>query len=66
MRVVTSVTVFNDSVGVRMSVTFSELDETTGEVISDNQRIDRVVTDQKVQKVIGNLREYAQTFVDAL
>ena len=66
MRVVTSVTVFNDSVGVRMSVTFSEVDETTGAVVSDNQRIDRVITDAKISKAIGNLKEYAQTFVDAL
>ena len=66
MKVVTSVTTFNDSVGVRMSITYSELDEETGTVISDNQRIDRVVTDKDAKDMIEALKEFAQDFVDAL
>lgn len=66
MKVVTSVTSFNDSVGVRMSITYSELDENTGTVVSDNQRIDRVVTDAEARDLIDGLKEYAQGFVDAL
>jgi len=66
MKVVTSVTSFNDSVGVRMSITYSELDENTGTVVSDNQRIDRVVTDAEARALIDGLKEYAQGFVDAL
>ena len=66
MKVVTSVTSFNDSVGVRMSITYSELDENTGTVVSDNQRIDRVVTDAEARTLIDGLKEYAQGFVDAL
>lgn len=66
MKIVTSMTVFNDSVGVRISITYSEIDEETGTVISDNHRIDRVVTDGSVQSKIGELKDYAQSFVDAL
>lgn len=46
MKIITSVTVFNDAVGMRMSATYSEIDEQTGKIISDNQRFDRVVTNE--------------------
>lgn len=65
MRTVTSVTVFNDAVGKRISVSYSEIDETTGRVISDNNRVDRVVTDRDMKILIGQLEDYAQTFVDS-
>ncbi len=45
MKIITSVTVFNDAVGMRMSATYSEIDEATGRVVSDNKRFDRVLTD---------------------
>lgn len=64
MKVVTSYTIFNDAVGIRMSVSFSEVDETTGRVINDNNRIDRVITDNQMKSVANNLKEYAQEFVD--
>lgn len=65
MRTVTSVTVFNDAVGRRMSVSYSEIDENTGRVISDNRRVDRVVTDKTMKNLISELEDYAQTFVDS-
>lgn len=65
MRTVTSITVFNDAVGRRMSMTYSEIDETTGRVVSDNNRIDRVVTDKTMKNLISELEDYAQTFVDS-
>lgn len=49
MKIITSVTVFNDAVGMRMSATYSEIDEQTGKIISDNQRFDRVITDSGVK-----------------
>lgn len=64
MKIVTSVTVFSDAVGKRMSITYSEVDETTGKVISDNKRIDRVVTDKDAKAHANALEEYAQTFVE--
>ena len=32
MKIITSVTVFNDAVGMRLSATYSEVDEATGRV----------------------------------
>lgn len=65
MKVVTSVTVFNDAVGKRMSVSYSEIDDKTGKIISDNKRIDRVITDASARQAADALAAYAQTFVDA-
>lgn len=47
MKILTSLTFFNDAVGKRMSVSYSEVDEATGKVISDNNRKDRVVLDHR-------------------
>ena len=65
MKTVTSTTVFNDAVGLRMSITYSEIDETTGKVIADNKRIDRVVTDKTAKSTATKLIGYAQEFIDA-
>lgn len=59
MKIVTSVTVFNDAVGMRMSATYSEIDESTGRVISDNNRFDRVITDNEMRANADDLLAYA-------
>lgn len=64
MKIVTSIGLFNDAVGKRISITYSEVDDQTGQVISDNKRIDRVVTDQTAIGHANTLAEYAQQFVD--
>lgn len=66
LKVVTSVTVFNDAVGKRISISYSEVEEETGKIISDNKRIDRVVTDVTVRGLIDDLNEYAQSYIDAI
>lgn len=65
MNVVTSVTTFQDAVGMRMSVTYSEVDEATGKIVSDNKRVDRVVTDSDAKNHANALMEFAQRFIDA-
>lgn len=64
MRVVTSVTVFNDAVGQRMSFTYSEIDESTGRIIADNRRENRVITDADAKAHAVALNAFAQTFLD--
>ncbi len=66
MKIVTSVTVWNDAIGKRMSITYSEVDDTTGQVTSDNKRIDRVVTDAAQKSTLDEVASVAQAFVDAL
>ena len=64
MNIPTSVTVWNDAVGKRISISFSEVDETTGKIISDNKRADKVVTDKAIKDLIDSLLDYAQTVVE--
>ena len=59
MKIVTSVTVFSDAVGMRLSATYSEVDEDTGRIVSDNNRFDRVITDAEAKAQAQNLLEYA-------
>lgn len=66
MKTVTSTTVFGDAVGLRMSITYSEIDESTGTIIKDNVRIDRVITDSGARTTANDLIEIAQDFVDAI
>lgn len=65
MKVVTSIGIFNDAVGKRMSITYSEINDSTGQIVTDNKRIDRVVTDHAAITHANALAEYAQQFVDA-
>lgn len=64
MKRATSVTVWNDSVGKRMSITYTEIDDETGKIISDNKRFDRVITDPEVQQTASTLIAQAQVYVD--
>lgn len=61
---VTSITLFNDAIGLRMSATYSEVDETTGQIMADNKRVDRVVTDPDSVQSAGELFALAQSLVE--
>lgn len=66
IKIVTSIGLFNDAVGKRMTITYSEVDDETGQIISDNKRLDRVVTDSAAVKHANAIAEYAQQFVDSV
>jgi len=59
VKLIESATVFNSAVGMRMSATYSEIDEETGRIISDNKRFDRVVTDKDAIAHAQALLDYA-------
>ena len=63
MKTITSVTAFQDAIGMRLSMTYSEIDE-KGQVISDNGREDRVITDSAAKKAAKSLMDYAQEIID--
>ena len=63
MKIVTSATVFRDSLGMRLSYTYSEVDDETGRIISDNNRANRLVTDQNVIADAYAVIAYAQESV---
>lgn len=66
MRKVTSVTVWPDAVGTRMSVTYTEIDEETGQIVASNKRVDRVLTEASQKSHATGLFNAAQTFVEGL
>ena len=65
MKVVTSITIWNDAIGKRISITYSEINE-AGQIIADNKRIDRIITDASARKLAEDLQAYAQTFIDSV
>lgn len=66
INVVTSTTVWNDAVGMRVSITYSEVDPETGKIIADNKRIDRVITDRETKTLMQNVLDKAQEYVDGI
>lgn len=65
MLVATSITAWHDAVGKRVSIAVSDIDDSTGKIISDNKRIDKVVVDKEGKALIDSLLDYAQSIVDA-
>lgn len=63
MKLVAGVTVFQDLVGTRMSINYSEVDD-QGTVIADNKRIDRIITDQTTRDHATALMQSAQSILD--
>ena len=59
MKIVTSATVFRDSLGMRLSYTYSEVDE-QGHIISDNNRGNRMITDSAMVTKAEDILAYAQ------
>lgn len=64
MKTITSATVFMDAVGMRLSATFSEIDEATGKIIADNKRFDRVITDEKDIKAAQAILDFAAAGIE--
>ena len=63
MNIVTSIGLFDDAIGKRISLTYSQIDD-TGKIISDNKRIDRVVTDTTVIENINTVKAYAASLIE--
>ena len=63
MNIVTSIGLFDDAFGKRISLTYSQIDD-TGKIISDNKRIDRVVTDTTVIENINAVKAYAASLIE--
>lgn len=64
IKSVTSATVFNDAVGLRLSITYSEIDENTGTIITDNNRTDRIIAKDADKKKCNDVLSIAQSFVN--
>ncbi len=63
MKRVTSMTVLTTAEGKRLSITFSEIDD-KGNIIKENERVNKVVVDQSALNCITELEGFAQGIVD--
>ena len=63
MKKVTSVTIFDDAVGTRISLTYSEISD-DGKITADNKRLDRVITDSDALSAAASLKSNAQAYTD--
>lgn len=64
MKIATSITFFNDAVGLRASVTYSEVDD-HGKVTADNKREDFVVVDPEAKSAANSCLDWAQGVINA-
>ena len=66
IKKVTSITSFNDAVGKRMSITYSEIDEESGQIFSDGKRVDRIILDNADIDKIEEVEAIAQAIIDEI
>lgn len=64
MKKVTSVTIWNDSAGRRISVTYSEIDEATRKVVRDNVRENFILLDEGDVVSTDAVLARAQSIID--
>lgn len=64
MKIVTSATVFRDALGMRLSYTFSEVDDETGKILSDNNRANRMITEADATDSANVVLAYAQSSLE--
>ena len=63
MNKVTSVTVWEDSAGTRLSVTYSEIDEETRRIVRDNIRENYILLDNEEIATAEAVVDLAQSIV---
>ena len=63
MKVVTSVTLFKGSIGQRIGITYSEVNE-SGDVTKENVKVSKVVRSEEIQETIDTLMKAAAEIVE--
>lgn len=65
MKKVTSMTILTTAEGKRLSLTFSEIDS-VGNIVKENERVNRVVVNPDALSSIANLENFAQGIVEEM
>lgn len=63
MKKVTSMTVLTTAEGKRLSITFSEIDD-SGNITKENERVNKVVVNRNTLDHISALEEFAQDIIE--
>lgn len=62
-NVITSITTHITAEGMRISFTYSQINE-TGEIVKSNERVTRIVTDDAIIANINALNDYAMSILE--
>lgn len=63
MKVITSVTTHVTAEGTRISFTYSEIND-NGDIVKSNERVTKIVTDDKMLKHVSALNDYALSLLE--
>lgn len=63
MKKVTSITILTTAEGKRISLTFSEIND-NGDIIKENERVNKVVVSQNALDIISDLEDFAQNIIE--
>lgn len=63
MKRLTSITILTTAEGKRISATYSDIDN-DGKIVSENNRVNRIVVDPDALKLISGLEDYAQKIIE--
>lgn len=63
MKTITSVTTHVTAEGTRISFTYSEISD-KGDIVTSNERVTKIVTDDKMLKHISALNDYALNLLE--
>lgn len=63
MKKVTSMTVLTTAEGKRLSITYSEIDN-SGNILSENNRVNKVLVNKEILERIAEIEEFAQSIAE--
>lgn len=64
MKKITGVMLTRKDIGLVLSVSFTEIDEKTGQIISANQTRSKILLNDDDQSIAANMFSIAQEFID--
>lgn len=60
---ITSITILTTGEGKRISLTYSEIDE-SGNLTSENNRLNRIIVNDEVLETVGELEKFAKGIIE--
>lgn len=63
MKKVTSMTVLTTAEGKRLSITYSEIDN-SGNILSENNRVNKVLVNKEILECVAEIEEFAQSIAE--
>ena len=65
IKKITSTTILTTGEGKRISITYSEIDE-TGNLVSENNRLNRIIVDDEILEMVEKLESFAKGIIETV